>query len=206
MARHKGQPSPHRGKGRGLAWLKANVGYDGEECLIWPWSKTYQGYGQLGFHGKVRKAHRVMCELVNGPPPTPEHEAAHQCGKGHLGCVHPKHVEWKTPAGNRADMIQHGTWQKKVARRLTIDKVQEIRASELSCVDLATKYAVSVSAIFKIKRGETWAKPRSRLTLESIRSIKDATEDQAITIGKSLGLDKYKVQKLRAGVIFSGVE
>ena len=66
-----------KGKGRGLLWLKARIWHAGQECLIWPFSKTYQGYGQVGYGGKVRKAHRVMCELAHGPAPTSCHEAAH---------------------------------------------------------------------------------------------------------------------------------
>lgn len=203
---NKGKPSPHRGKGRGLAFLKANVNYEGEDCLIWPQSKNHQGYGQLGYFGKVKKAHHIMCLLVHGPAPTPKHEAAHNCGKGHLGCVHPKHVEWKTPAENQADTIKHGTRPKRVARRLTIDQVEEIKASELSCVDLAARYPVSISTIFKIRRGEIWANPRSKLTSEHIRSIKNAPLNEALALGKSLGLYRHRVLKLRAGEVFGGVE
>lgn len=34
-----------------------------------------------------------MCELVYGKPPMPKHQAAHNCGKGNLGCINPKHLE-----------------------------------------------------------------------------------------------------------------
>jgi len=157
----KGKPSALRGKGRGLAWLKAHVEHQGEECLIWPQSRNYQGYGQLGYFGKVRKAHHIMCLLVHGPAPTARHEAAHNCGKGHLGCVHPKHVEWKTRIENAMDTIMHGTYFKGAPRRLNFKLAEEIRASDLSCVNLAKQYNVSVSAIFKVRRGETWTKPRA---------------------------------------------
>jgi hypothetical protein len=115
-------------------------------------------------------------------------------------------VSWKTPAENRADTIKHGTYAKKVARKLTIDQVEAIRISGDSCFDLAKQYDVSISAIFKIKRGETWATPRSKLTLENIRRIKDASEDDAMAIGKSLGLDRYKVNAIRTGQRFAGVD
>lgn len=189
-----------------MAWLKAHVAYAGDGCLIWPQSRNHQGYGQLGYFGKVKKAHHIMCLLVHGEPPTPAHEAAHECGNGHLGCVHPKHVSWKTHTENCADTIRHGNQPKKVARRLTIDKVHEIRVSDLSCVNAAKQYGVSVATIFKIRRGETWVRPRSTLTFENIRSIKDAPEDRAIVIGKSLGLPRHRILKLRAGELFGGVE
>ena len=103
MGTRKGQPSPHRGKGRGLAWLKAHIDHQGDDCLIWPHSQNHQGYGQLGYFGKVRKAHHIMCLLVHGEAPTPRHHAAHSCGNGHKGCAHPKHLSWKTPTENRLE-------------------------------------------------------------------------------------------------------
>jgi hypothetical protein len=200
------QGGHNKGKGQNLIWLKDRISYDSDECLIWPFSINHQGYGQIGYYGKVRKAHRVMCELAKGPPPSPKHEAAHECGNGHLGCVNPKHLNWKTPAGNRADTIRHGTWAKKVKRRLTIDQVEEIKLNPSSCVVLAEQYNVSVSSIFKIRRGETWSTPRSKLTLEKIRTIREAPEDQAIAIGKALGVNSTKVWKLRSGETFQGIE
>jgi hypothetical protein len=42
-------------------------------------------------------------------PPSSKYQAAHKCGNGHLGCVNPKHLSWKTRAENEADKIAHGT-------------------------------------------------------------------------------------------------
>jgi hypothetical protein len=94
------QGGHNKGKGQNLIWLKDRVGYDSDECLIWPFSVNYQGYGQVGYYGKVKKAHRIMCELAHGAPPTPKHVAAHSCHNGHGGCVHPKHLDWKTARQN----------------------------------------------------------------------------------------------------------
>lgn len=190
----------NRGKGRGLEWLKEHVTYAGENCLIWPMSRTQQGYGQLGYFGKVKKAHHVMCMLIHGPRPSKRHEAAHNCGNGHNGCVHPKHVEWKTPAENRADTIKHGTYAKKVVRRLTIDQVQEIRIGTASAVDTAKQYGVSVSAVFKIRRGETWVKPRSVLTGDQLRHIREMDVAGASTneIAKATGVSYSRVWKIRS--------
>lgn len=94
-----------KGKKRGtysqnLQWLHDHLNFDGPECLVWPFGKRWNGYGQVWINEKIGYPHRVMCELVNGPPPTPKHVAAHSCHKGHEGCVHPKHVSWKTPREN----------------------------------------------------------------------------------------------------------
>lgn len=99
----------NRGKGYYYQWLKDHVGFADDECLIWPGTKNWNGYGTLGVDGELCYAHRVMCKLVNGEPPTPKHVAAHSCHKGHDSCVHPKHVSWKTPRENLLERKAAGT-------------------------------------------------------------------------------------------------
>lgn len=82
--------------------------YNGEDCLTWPFGRS-SGYGKIHLTGGQYLVSRVVCETVNGPPPTARHEAAHSCGKGHEGCVNPRHLSWKTPAENWADKYAHGT-------------------------------------------------------------------------------------------------
>lgn len=62
----------------------------------------------LGYLGRNYWAHRLMCEMAHGAPPTPKHQAAHNCGKGHYGCVNPKHLEWKTNSQNQLDRAKNG--------------------------------------------------------------------------------------------------
>jgi predicted transcriptional regulator len=82
---------------------------DGEGCVAWPYGTNGVGYGQVNMgKGKKVLAHRVACERKNGPPPTEKHHAAHDCGNGHLGCVAPWHLSWKTPKENAADIDRHG--------------------------------------------------------------------------------------------------
>ncbi len=85
------------------------LAYVGDDCLIWPYSRGARGYGRLYQKGSMCLVSRLVCAETEGPAPTPEHEAAHSCGKGHLGCVSPKHVRWATSAENKADKILHGT-------------------------------------------------------------------------------------------------
>lgn len=88
-------------------WLKAHVGHAGTECLVWPFGRFSNGYGQVYIQGKNCVASREMCILAHGNPPTPSHEAAHRCGNGHLGCVNPQHLRWATAAENQADKLTH---------------------------------------------------------------------------------------------------
>lgn len=133
--RARGRPSPHRGKGRNMAWILAHVDHQGPDCLIWPFGKTDTGYGQLGHMGKVHKAHRVMCEKAHGPPPSPEHEAAHDCGNGMGGCIHPGHLEWKTPSENQFDRARHGT--AVTSRYGSVGKLTKMQRQEI--IDLKGK-------------------------------------------------------------------
>src|SRR5690606_7588220 len=67
-----------------------------DECILWPFSKSAKGYGRARWKGRDSNAHRIVCELVHGKPPTPKHEAAHLCGN--RACVNPGHLQWKTHA------------------------------------------------------------------------------------------------------------
>lgn len=98
-----------KGSGKAFQWLKDHVGYAGDDCLVWPFSRDGRvGRGRLGHEGKGWWAHRLMCVLAHGEPPTPKHQAAHECGKGHYGCVNPRHLHWKTNAQNQIDRRRNG--------------------------------------------------------------------------------------------------
>lgn len=94
--------------GKPLEWLELHLNRASDRCLIWPFHRNAKGYGRMRWKGRGRGAHRVMCELVNGPPPSPAHETRHLCGRGHLACVHPRHVIWGTRQQNADDRIIHG--------------------------------------------------------------------------------------------------
>lgn len=144
-----------------LNWLEAHVGYEGDECLTWPHGTDSRGYGIVGRNGKTTKAHRLMCEFAHGAPPSPEYHAAHSCGNGHLRCVNPKHLSWKTPKENMADSVAHGTARfdsGRKLRKLTIEQVHEILA--LKGIEtqqaLGIRFGVSWRQIGKIHRGVSW--------------------------------------------------
>lgn len=48
---------------------------------------------------------RVVCEEINGPPPTSEHQAAHNTPNGCIGrfCVNGNHLRWATQSENERD-------------------------------------------------------------------------------------------------------
>ena len=155
---------PVKGVSYALAWIEAHKGYQHEEwCLIWPFFRDKNGRGVLGIDGK-HYAHNVMCELVNGPAPSSEHGSAHTCGNGHLGCLNPKHLDWKTQAENLEDCRAHGTQPKnRVGNKghFSPEEVAEIRRMLKTHTQLAIahRFAVTESTISDIARGRYYSRP-----------------------------------------------
>lgn len=98
------------------------IPHRGRECLPWPYARDSNGYGQVRLDGKAHYVTRLICEAVYGPPPSPKHQAAHNCGKGHEGRCNPEHLRWATVQENHLDKKKHGTfvpppnrWKRKAA-------------------------------------------------------------------------------------------
>lgn len=132
--------------------------HEGNECLIWPYNKNNMGYAMLN---KVGLVSRAVCEEVNGPPPTPKHEAAHSCGNGHLGCVAKKHLSWKTSKENKSDKLMHGTHlegERHPNSKLTEEQVKEILQlkKRLPQRKIASEFGVHQTTISLIHRGVIW--------------------------------------------------
>lgn len=148
-------------KGRGLTrynWLLEHVTYEGDGCLIWPFGVT-DGYPSCAApEGGSRRAHRLMCKLASGEPPTTRHQAAHSCGVSN--CVHPKHLSWKTNGENQLDRRRHGTAIKKgrAKRSLTVEQVAIILANpeKLSLAKLARRFGVCKATVWHVANGKTW--------------------------------------------------
>lgn len=136
--------------------------YSENNCLIWPYSKNNGGYGVISENGQMKVVSRLICERVNGPPPSPCHQAAHNCGCGSLGCVNPRHLEWKTPLENGSDRIIHGTsgkGQKSPRSKLSEGDIATIRKSRSAGAKLETlakDFGVSPSLIGQICQRKIW--------------------------------------------------
>lgn len=153
----------HTYKGAVPAWITAHVGYGGDDCLPWPFESWSQGRGIIRLPGGQNMiASRYMCILAHGEPPTPEHEAAHNCGKGHLGCMNPRHLRWATSAENKADMIGHGTvmrGEKNAMAKLTVETVRQIRATPKNVTnrEIAKQFGLSQNHTRLVRTGLKWS-------------------------------------------------
>jgi hypothetical protein len=150
-----------RGQGKGIAFLREHVSDPDGDCLIWPLSCDNHGYAVVGYNGqRPRKAARVMCEMVNGPAPSPKHHTAHSCGQGQGGCVHPQHVRWATPKENMEDSVKLGAVRQpgRPFHKLTEEQVAEILSlrGTKSYSAIGAMFGVKGKQIGKILRGEQW--------------------------------------------------
>lgn len=149
----------NRGKGKAIAWLVAHAGHKESECLAWPFSRNWNGYGLLGANGDLAYAHRIMCKLKHGPAPSPKHVAAHSCNNGHKGCVNPQHISWKTPGQNLLDRRAAGTltkkrWNKKGT--LTDEQIAKIVSlkGKLNQREIAAMFGISYQHVSVIQNGK----------------------------------------------------
>lgn len=138
-------------------WRKVRIIADPTSC--WPWlnGRTGSGYGEIHWHGKMLRAHRLAYELVNGPIP-PGQLVRHACDNPL--CCRPSHLIAGTHADNMADKAARGRGRHNV---LNLDQVAAIRASTARVRDLCALYNVVPTTIYYIRRGKTYrADPSDR--------------------------------------------
>ncbi len=148
-------------EGKPLQWLSAAVGYEGDECLLFPYARDGNGYGRISVNGKVIGAHRYVCIKTHGAPTSSDQQAAHSCGNGHKGCVTPKHLRWATHKENHQDRIFHGTNNAGSScgtSKLTEDIVRKIKLlrGKRTQRSIASEFNVTDGAIRAIFSGRTW--------------------------------------------------
>lgn len=160
--RRNGDPLAGRTpNGEALRFLENHRHYADAQCLLWPYGKYGNGYGKVWQDGRTRPVHAVMLELVAGPPPTPEHEAAHSCGV--RACINPRHLRWATRSENQMDKLLHGThnrgerhWGAKVTEA-QVREILELLEQGVRQREAGRLYGISQSSISLIKRGKNWA-------------------------------------------------
>jgi hypothetical protein len=175
---------PAKGEGKSYQWILAHVDYPHDDwCLVWPFARDKHGRGMMSHDGESHWAHRFMCKLVKGEPPTPEHTAAHSCGNGHGGCINPHHLGWKTQAENLEDCREHGTLVRHHGgnvRRVMPEEIEAIKAARgfQTQGHLAAKYGVSEGTISDIWHGRSHTRQSKvpHYTPEDDAKIREAIE------------------------------
>lgn len=140
-------------------WLYSHAEYRGDGCLTWPFSTREDGYGNVRFSGTEMYAARAMCLIVHGDPTEDGMHAAHECGKGKSGCVHPQHVYWATPSENLADKLRHGTSNRGKGKILTEDivrRAKQLHADGMRTSDIARELQVRYRTLRNVFDGKSW--------------------------------------------------
>lgn len=124
-------------------------------------SQNKQRYWRVGlWDGKklhTTEVHRLACLAFRGPPPELDMHATHINGDEDDNRI--ENIVWKTPKGNAADKVRHGTDPSGIRNpraKLDWPDVQQIRESESSNRVLAEEYNVAHSTIGRIKTGAIW--------------------------------------------------
>lgn len=143
-------------------WVRMNVSYGKDDCLIPPFEKGRGKPQTIKVNGNDFNASRYMCILAHENPPTNKHQAAHKCGKGHLNCLNPKHLYWATPSENQMDRVKHRTdirGEKHPFSKLMNEDVFQIieLVNIMSRTEVANIYGVDNSVINSILRGKSWS-------------------------------------------------
>ncbi len=148
-------------RGSAPAFIELAVSHEGDDCLPWPYAQTTTGYGRYAVAGKIMRAHRVVLERVAGPPPTPQHHAAHAPLVCHNRlCVNPRHLRWATRTENMADTVIDGTQaqgERGPGARLTESQVKAIRGDSRTYREIQREYGISIGHISMIKSRKVWA-------------------------------------------------
>lgn len=132
-----------------------------DDCILWPYAKVPDGYGQVRVNGAVWQTHRLSCEIWYGSPPTPHHEVAHSCRNRH--CFNPKHLRWATRTENQLDRIADGTHNRGERcgqSKITEDDVRLIRyevGRGTPQAVFARHFGLATRTVSMIVRRETWA-------------------------------------------------
>jgi hypothetical protein len=146
--------------GAPLAWIVALLAAPAtDDCQTdWPFGRNSNGYPMMTWQGTKRLSHHVVLELTGRPRPAAR-DARHLCGRGHLGCLNPHHLEWGTTTQNMADRVTHGTsnrGERCGTAKLTRDDVRAIRASTETQSVVAARFGITQTAVSTIKLRKTW--------------------------------------------------
>jgi HNH endonuclease len=130
----------------------------------WPWvgPRNKRGYGHWKFHGKTRKATRIMWEIFNGPIQNNLH-VLHKCDNP--SCVNIGHLFLGTHSDNMRDCVSKGrhnppdqNGENHSGAKLNWEKVNYIRAQlpHRSHSSLAREIGISRSVVTRIAHGLLW--------------------------------------------------
>lgn len=147
--------------GTGLIEFRRLAALETDECVIWPYSVSADGYGRVWVAGRHRYAHRCALALREQLPSQLHHAAHGPCQQRR--CMNYRHLRWATAAENEADKVLAGRTNSGTRNGnawLTPELVTEIRnrhaRGDVSQAALARDYGICKMQISKIVRNKAW--------------------------------------------------
>lgn len=152
--------------------------------------RNADGHLSVNLRGKQIFVHRVVLMSFVGPCPS-GYEGCHNDGNPSNNRL--SNLRWDTRASNIADAINHGVIVRGEGHhrsKLTTEQILEIKSlpSSVSSSSVASRYGVSISAVQRVRAGNTWRhtggespRPRagsgeqnhqSKLTENDVRAIR----------------------------------
>ena len=149
-------------------------------CMIWMGHVGHAGYGHIGINHKVKRAHRVAWEEVNGPIP----EGMHLCHRCDVPCcVNPDHMFIGTHSDNMADMYKKGRsafGEKHGNSKVTESQVIEILSDSRKYNDICADYGITLGTLSAIKNRKTWKHVNPSATADEIAAMADVMPAEAV--------------------------
>lgn len=116
--------------------------------------------------GKFRTTgiHRLVALAFIGPPPTPNHQAAHSDGNRKNN--QPHNLRWATCKENHADKLRHGTWHHRTwnskLNEVDVERIRDQARAGVSQKCVAAHFGVQSAHVNKIIRGLKWRQQLAR--------------------------------------------
>lgn len=138
-------------------WSKVTVADSG--CWEWTASKKGGGYGQFGYMGRPRAAHRVAWLLTFGDPGAMS--VLHACDNP--PCVNPDHLFLGDPRANTFDMWSKDRGSKgsghanaKLDESQVVEIRRLVRETSMTFRQIGERFGVCAQSAWDAAKGDTW--------------------------------------------------
>jgi hypothetical protein len=119
--------------GEARIYYEAHVDDDTNECLIWPFGTSTDGYGKVRIGSRTCRVHLLACERHHGPRPQGMYALHLPVICHNQKCFNWQHLYWGTQKQNMADRVTDGNgWiqdgENNYNAKMTWALINEIRA------------------------------------------------------------------------------
>lgn len=121
----------------------------------WPWRGALAGRDKRPttvYKGRREYVARLLCTLVNGPPPDAKSVARHKCD--FKLCCRPDHLEWGTHVDNMRDMKER---ERHGLSHFVVRNIKRLLAQGRPQEEIAALYGVSRETISAIATGRVYS-------------------------------------------------